>query len=442
MQIFARITKVDEATGKVWGRAVMEEVDRSGEIFDYESSKPNFIKWSEAVAKATDGKSVGNLRAMHGKIAAGKLFEITFNDAEKAIDIGTEVVDPVEREKCVKGVYTGFSIGGRYAKKWDDAVQKGVTRYTADPNEISLVDLPCGPSAQFTVVKSDGAEELRKFETTLDNSEALAKWIDALDESVRAVILAKLAPTTAAAAADPVAKDFTAQAERLAKNDAAETAGNVLRVLLDLPPIEKGLWSVADFAGVLSQLACITDCADDEAAWEGDGSKVPAQLRAALKPLADAFLAMAAEEVNEAIKPATEEVIVLELAASGDLAKSLGIADSAGALEKVSALAADLAKAQGDLAAAADSLTKMTEERDGALAKVAELTKQYADWLKQPAAPKGAAKVVTVEKTVGIEEAPINIDNEPVKKADGSIDHIATAQKMAKAAYASPRIGH
>ena len=68
MQIFARITKVDEATGKVYGRAVQEVVDRSGEIFDYETSKPLFAKWSEAAASATDGKSVGNLRAMHGKV--------------------------------------------------------------------------------------------------------------------------------------------------------------------------------------------------------------------------------------------------------------------------------------------------------------------------------------------------------------------------------------
>ena len=440
MQIFARLTKVNEADRTVEGIIASEVVDRSGEVFDYDMSKQHFVDWSESIAKATEGKNLGNVRVMHGKTVAGITKVLDFDDEAKQIRVVSEIVDDNEWKKVLKGCYTGYSIGGSYGKRWDDPVQKGVKRYEAKPNEYSLVDLPCNPEAQFTVFKADGAEELRKFETALDNSEALAKWAEQLTDDERAAVLEKLVPS--AAADDPVAKDFTAQAERLAKNDAAETAGNVLRVLLDLPPIEKGLWSVSDFAGVLSQLACITDCAEEEAAWEGDGSKVPAQLRAALKPLADAFLAMAAEEVNEAIKPATDEVIVLELAASGDLAKSLGIADSAGALEKVSALAADLAKAQGDLAAAADSLTKMTEERDGALAKVAELTKQYAEWLKQPAAPKGAAKVVTVEKTVGIEEAPINIDNEPVKKGDGSIDHVATAQKLAKAAYANPLPHH
>lgn len=181
MHLYARITKVDEQTGIVYGRAVQETPDRSNEIFDYESSKPNFQKWSEGLAKATDGKSVGNVRAMHGKIAAGKLTELNFNDAEKAIDVAAEIVDPVEREKCIKGVYTGFSIGGQYVgAKWDDPVHKGVKRYTANPTEISLVDLPCVPTAQFTVVKGDGATELRKFESTTDNSEALAKWFDGL----------------------------------------------------------------------------------------------------------------------------------------------------------------------------------------------------------------------------------------------------------------------
>lgn len=440
MQIFARLTKVNEAERTVEGIIASEAVDRSGEVFDYDMSKQNFVDWSQSIAKATEGKNLGNVRVMHGKTVAGITKALDFDDAGKQIRVQAEIVDDNEWNKVLKGCYTGFSIGGSYGKKWDDPVQKGVKRYEAKPNEYSLVDLPCNPEAQFTVIKADGAEELRKFETTLDNSEALAKWAADLSEAERAAVLEKLAPP--AAAADPVAKDFTAQAERLAKNEAAETAGNVIKVLLGQEPLGKGLWSVADFACTLQTLANIADCAEDEAAWEGDGSKVPAQLRAALKPLADAFLAMAAEEVAEAIKPANDEVIVLELAASGDLAKALGIADSAGAMEKVTGLAADLAKAQGDLSAAAESLTKMTAERDDALAKMAELTKQYADWLKQPATVKGVAKVVPVEKTVGLEEAPTNLDNEPVKKADGSIDHVATAQKLAKAAYASPRIGH
>ena len=82
--LFAQMTKVDEEKRLVIGRAVQEVPDRSGEIFDYASSKPHFEQWSKSFADDTDGKSLGNLRAMHGKVAAGKLTGIDFNDADKA----------------------------------------------------------------------------------------------------------------------------------------------------------------------------------------------------------------------------------------------------------------------------------------------------------------------------------------------------------------------
>jgi hypothetical protein len=69
---------------------------------------------------------------------------------------------------------------------------------------------------------------------------------------------------------------------------------------------------------------------------------------------------------------------------------------------------------------------------------MAELTKQYAHWLSQPAPAKGAARVV--EKTVGLSDLPQAPDADPVKKADGSIDHFATAEKMMKAAYTKPSL--
>ncbi len=66
------------------------------------------------------------------------------------------MVDDAEWAKVIEGVYTGFSQGGAYVKRWkgDD----GVMRYTAEPSEISLVDLPCLPSATFQVLKADGVE--------------------------------------------------------------------------------------------------------------------------------------------------------------------------------------------------------------------------------------------------------------------------------------------
>jgi hypothetical protein len=176
--IYARIYKIDEATQMVHGRAAQETIDRSGEIFDYRSSVPFFRAWSANVFHESGGASYGNVRSMHGNVAAGKLTEIDFNDAERAIDVSAKIVDPVEWEKCKTGVFTGFSIGGTYAKKWTD-VSSGqpVTRYTAVPSEISLVDRPCIPSARFfSMTKRDGTTERRAFKAR-ESSPDLFKFI-------------------------------------------------------------------------------------------------------------------------------------------------------------------------------------------------------------------------------------------------------------------------
>jgi hypothetical protein len=95
----------------------------SGEVCDYASTKPFYQKWSQNFASATDGRSLGNLRAMHGNVAAGKLVEIAFNDEAKQVEICGKVVDDAEWQKVEEGVYTGFSQGGRYLKRWPDPDQ-------------------------------------------------------------------------------------------------------------------------------------------------------------------------------------------------------------------------------------------------------------------------------------------------------------------------------
>ena len=159
MSLFIPLRKVDAAQRLVYGQ-IDETPDRSGEVFDYASSKPYFLSWSRDAYKATNGKSYGNIRAMHGKVAAGKLEGIHFNDASKSIQLVARIVDDAEWEKVEQGVYTGFSPGGSYVKRWQD---NGLSRYTAQPSEISIVDLPCIPSAGFTMVKADGVEERRSF---------------------------------------------------------------------------------------------------------------------------------------------------------------------------------------------------------------------------------------------------------------------------------------
>lgn len=160
IQLFAAITKVDELKREVWGLATAEVVDKDGEIFDYASSKPYFQDWSREISDATSGRSLGNVREMHRSSAVGKLVDLAFDDERKTIAVGAKIVDDAAWEKCVEGVYTGFSIGGRYVNLWPDGE---FLRFTAQPVEISVVDNPAVPNAHFTAIKADGSTEVRKF---------------------------------------------------------------------------------------------------------------------------------------------------------------------------------------------------------------------------------------------------------------------------------------
>ena len=124
------ITKIDESKHEVWGVATAEIVDKEGEIFDYESSKPSFKCWSDEISKATDGKSLGNVREMHEPSAVGKFVAIAFDDDLKQIRVGAYIVDGIAWKKCMVGVYTGFSIGGKYEDAWKDGEY---VRFTANP---------------------------------------------------------------------------------------------------------------------------------------------------------------------------------------------------------------------------------------------------------------------------------------------------------------------
>lgn len=157
------ITKVDAAQRLVYGLATAEIADRSGEICDYATTKPLYEKWSQAIEESTGGRSLGNVRSMHSAIAAGKVTALTFNDKEKQIEICAKVIDDAEWAKVEEGVYTGFSQGGIYAKRWTD--ETGAKRYTAEPHEISLVDIPCLPEARFAMIKADGTFEARPFKS-------------------------------------------------------------------------------------------------------------------------------------------------------------------------------------------------------------------------------------------------------------------------------------
>ena len=101
-----------------------------------------------------------------------------------------------------------------------------------------------------------------------------------------------------------------AAASRLPRADIPEAARVKARAVLDHYEAQmknkggsafriKGLYAVAQLAGLLAALGWAHRDALDEAVYEGDSSKVPALLADALKALADAFVAMSAEEAAE-----------------------------------------------------------------------------------------------------------------------------------------------
>lgn len=159
MQLFARLTKVDEAHRRVTGVAILERPDYDNEIFDYAGSKPYFVAMADMMSKASGGKNLMPVRANHTTKAAGHVIQMDFNDETKEIPIVAEIDDDQEWRKVLSGTYTGFSVDGRYIRRWADPKNPSLRRYIARPISIDLADVPCIPGAYLDLVKSDGASE-------------------------------------------------------------------------------------------------------------------------------------------------------------------------------------------------------------------------------------------------------------------------------------------
>lgn len=389
-KLFAAIEKADkqdDGTLKVYGYASAEVVDSDGETVT-----------ADAMRAARDGyMAFANVREMHDpKKAAGVAIEYEVKEDGRTW-FGAHVVDPVAVLKVETGVYKGFSIGAKVpAGGRDGKVIKAI-----DLREVSLVDRPANPEAVFVLAKADaGADETDSEGGATD--------------------------------------------------------------------IKKGLWDVARFAQAMQDLGYMVASSASESELEGDNSPVPAALLAWLQDGAAIFQAMAAEECAEllaalrAAVPAPPVVDVIAAAAGGgDLLKAgkrfsaatkgalkaaheackaadkaladLGYDkdDAAAALQKRTAEEAgqvtEIAKAAGlELAEpTADALTK------AAITELVKLRKAHADLLASPAAPKGMTKTVTLGKATdrtGEAEEP-----QPVVKADGAVDDVATLIKAAQA---------
>lgn len=154
---FTKVEALEDGTCIVEGIATAEVLDADGEIVDFEASKAAFSEWSDYFQKATDGESFGNIRSMHGNIAAGKAVAWWPDEEHKAIMLRSHIIDPTEAKKCIEKVYLGYSIGGKVPKK-DGYVGNHIVKYKL--SETSLVDKPACPVALFSLVKLEVEDEL------------------------------------------------------------------------------------------------------------------------------------------------------------------------------------------------------------------------------------------------------------------------------------------
>ncbi len=325
--VFLRITKVDEEKRIVYGVAADETPDRQNEIWDYAGNKPLWEKWSASAAKSTEAAgqevSYGNIRSMHPvtkqMVVTGKVAEPPdFDDVAKSMTIAAYVHDDGEWEKAKKGLYTGFSIGGRYVKKWADAALKGIQRVIIDPTEISLVDLPANPGAQFTALKADGSEKQRAFkvEARADVSPKEGKEeygdVEFADAKNKKYPIDTVEHIRAA-------WNYINKAKNQAKYSAEDVKSIKAKIVAawkkkidkEGPPsaqkafvanAAKGLWTVQSLGGILQTLAYMVEEVTFEREREGDDSDIPERLAKAVGELSDIFLEMAEEETQELIE--------------------------------------------------------------------------------------------------------------------------------------------
>lgn len=163
------IYKVDATEQKIYLTATSEAKDAKNEIMDYAGSKAYFENWSDSFCQNTGGKSFGNVRLQHNILTPiGKISDpLEFDDIAKTIKVVVKVLDASAWGMVEEGVLTGASIGGSLVgKRWYDPAMQAM-RYIINPFELSLVDKPCNPDSRFIMIKADGTNELRDFNTKI-----------------------------------------------------------------------------------------------------------------------------------------------------------------------------------------------------------------------------------------------------------------------------------
>src|SRR5690349_4793569 len=138
----------------VYGKATGPDLDLDGQICD-----PKWLKKA-----MPDWMTFGNIREMHGPVAAGVGIELTQQGDDWFLK--SKCVDPNTARKIEEKVLKGYSVGIRDGRVTKDAQAPGGRIVDGKIVEISYVDRPCNPTAKMAIAKA------AKGTTTLEAVEA------------------------------------------------------------------------------------------------------------------------------------------------------------------------------------------------------------------------------------------------------------------------------
>lgn len=301
MKIYGTIEKTEKQTDGtmiVMGFASSETKDVDGEIIKADAIKaaiPDYMKYA-------------NVREMHkADKASGTVLEMEVQ-ADGRTWVKTHIVDAEACKKVEHKVYKGFSIGGRVTDRDadDKTIIKGIKL-----SEISLVDRPANPDSVFTFAKVDASETAKDGEAVPAKEEAKPVVTGETEKTDDKTVVEPEKKPDAPIEPAKDAADALAGAGADKKDAAAGKTDDV----------KKGMFGIARFANILDDINYLTTSAEYEAASEGDGSTMPAELKAWLKAGGALLGAMVTEEVAELV--AEDEAVIVEVISLSEKAKGL-----------------------------------------------------------------------------------------------------------------------
>lgn len=131
--------------------------------------------------------------------------------------------------------------------------------------------------------------------------------------------LDKIKAKIIAAWKDKIDADGPPSAEKMAPlADLSKTATALRAIKSESPLLEKSLYTVGWLAQALDQIVTIQSCSEFEEDCEGDDSKVPTMLADACRQLGETLVAMAQEEVAEALQAIAGDSDTLSIEYVGD----------------------------------------------------------------------------------------------------------------------------